>query len=66
MGTSTHVEVAAFDVRGRRVGSLFEGSLGAGPHELLWQGMQLTLGIYFIRARTETATRILRVVWLGP
>lgn len=48
------VELAAYDLRGRRVATLHQGELGAGQHELAWDGRgedggPLPAGRYFVR-----------------
>lgn len=47
--------VEAIDVSGRRVRTLHDGPLGAGPHQFEWnltddEGRPLGAGIYFVRA----------------
>lgn len=41
--------VEVFDVRGRRVVTLFSGRLPAGPHELAWNAADQASGVYFVR-----------------
>ena len=62
-GPDTRLEVAVFDLRGRRVRQLFGGDAGPGWHDLTWDGRDdggrgQASGIYFVRARQarETAT----------
>jgi hypothetical protein len=58
------VEVAAYDVRGRRVATLHQGPLPAGTHALSLQGPSLPSGTYFIRATTGGRTAVRRITWL--
>ncbi|MCC6350314.1 MAG: hypothetical protein IT347_12075 [Candidatus Eisenbacteria bacterium] len=58
------VRLVVMDVAGRRVRSLFDGPLAAGPHELAWDGRDeagafAPAGLYWARieAAGETATR---------
>ena len=58
------VRLEVLDPQGRRVRRLFAGPLGAGPHELTWdgrdeQGNGVATGIYWVRieAGTEAATQ---------
>ena len=58
------VELAVFDIRGRRVASLVSGSLGAGSHEIPWRGLDLSgeplpngMYLYRLRAGDRTVTR---------
>jgi hypothetical protein len=62
-------EVAAinvYDVRGRRVDTLFEGVRPAGDHRVIWsrngaRGRRVTPGIYFIQLRTGDREQMARV-----
>jgi hypothetical protein len=54
LASASRVEVAVFDVAGRRVASLAHGDLAAGRHRLAWEprdasGRPLAPGVYFIR-----------------
>jgi choice-of-anchor B domain-containing protein len=58
------VEVAVYDVQGRRVATLFQGSAPAGALELTWKGddekgRPVASGVYWLRAAAggETFTR---------
>jgi len=58
------VRVEVLDPQGRRLRRLFAGPLGAGPHEVTWdgrdgQGDAVATGIYWVRIETgsEAATR---------
>jgi len=58
---ATHVRLEVIDLSGRRVASLFEGSLGAGTHTHGWDGLDrggnpVGLGLYFVRADAGAAT----------
>ena len=49
-----HVELAVYDVRGRKVRTLVQGVLPAGAHQVAWQGRddvgrQVSSGLYFCR-----------------
>lgn len=53
-----HVEVAIFDVTGRRVALLTDGKQRAGPHSLVWDGRDdrgqvVASGVYLIRIRGD-------------
>jgi hypothetical protein len=54
-GGAGEVEVALFDVRGRRVRTVASGGFGAGYHAVTWDGRDahgqtLAAGVYFLRA----------------
>jgi hypothetical protein len=58
------VRVEVLDPQGRRLRRLFAGLLGAGPHDVSWdgrnqQGNLVAMGIYWVRIETgsEAATR---------
>ena len=58
--------LAAYDVDGRRVATLIDGELAAGPHELPWTGLddagrRVAAGGYFLvleAAGTRSVTRV--------
>ncbi len=58
------VEVALFDVLGRRVAVLHDGPLASGTHALTLDGAGLPSGVYVVRAQSErfTASRRVTVV----
>ena len=48
------VRLGVYDLGGRRVKSLVDGTLGAGPHEVMWDGLDdagrpVGAGLYFTR-----------------
>jgi hypothetical protein len=56
-----NVELAVFDVEGRRITLLADGPLPAGRHQVEWRASGVPAGIYFCRLRfgTAVATRAL-------
>jgi len=63
------VEVAAYDVLGRRVRLLAERTFGPGLHSEVWDGLDdggdsVASGVYFIRVTTPTRSDVRRVVLL--
>ena len=63
------VSLGIYDLGGRRVTSLVEGSLGAGHHSLRWNahddaGRTVPAGLYFVRFATPGLTRTTRLVVL--
>ncbi|MGH7723814.1 MAG: choice-of-anchor D domain-containing protein [Candidatus Eiseniibacteriota bacterium] len=64
-----HVELAIYDVTGRRVAMLGQGGWPAGAHSLTWdgrdsQGMRVANGVYFahfLSGDLETARRFVRM-----
>lgn len=64
---AAHVQVAAFDLRGRRVRALVDESLAAGWHRLAWDGVDdggapLPSGIYFVKLDAGAIHATSRVV----
>lgn len=59
------VRVAVYDVQGRRVALLHEGSLAAGTHHrFVFDGAALPSGLYLVRADGETFSAVRSVVLL--
>lgn len=55
------VELAVFDLQGRRVATVFEGSLGGGAHTKVWRGRtddgrDAAAGTYLVRLRADGLT----------
>ena len=44
-----HVQLAAYDVRGKEVGIIFEGAQSVGQHSYTWNAASLPSGVYYIR-----------------
>jgi flagellar hook assembly protein FlgD len=62
--------VAVFDVDGRRVRTLVDATLGAGPHEARWDGADASgravgAGVYFVRLAAAGQAVSRRLVRLG-
>jgi hypothetical protein len=58
------VEVALFDVLGRRVARLHDGPLAAGPHALRLATAALPSGVYLLRLSGDGASVTRRIVVL--
>jgi flagellar hook assembly protein FlgD len=61
------VEVAIFDVAGRRVRTLIQGTREPGEYRTTWDsrddnGRSVTTGVYFVRMNTGTTQQVHRVV----
>ncbi len=61
---ATDVDLAVFDVSGRRTVTLVAGRLDAGRHDLDWSAARLPAGLYFARLRVGAAVRTVTVVRL--
>ena len=44
-----HVQLAAFDVRGKEVDVIFEGAQSVGQHSYTWNASHIPSGVYYIR-----------------
>lgn len=54
---SGNVEITVYDVAGRIVETILDGSVESGSHSLLWApGVEITNGVYFIRLKTAEGT----------
>lgn len=56
------VILAAYDLAGRRVATLFEGETTAGRHLIAWDTSALSVGVYLIRLETAGDAQTRRVV----
>ncbi|MCP4573939.1 MAG: hypothetical protein GY838_16390 [bacterium] len=61
---SGHVHLEAFDAAGRKVATLVDRRLGAGPHEVTWAPRRLSSGMYVIRLRAGGETALQRMTLL--
>ena len=64
---SAPVDLAVYDLTGRRVATLVRETLGAGRHRRIWRGhddagRQVASGMYFIRLSTDRATDLKKVM----
>ncbi len=69
LGSPSAVAARVYDVRGRVVRTLFDGSLPAGTHRLVWQGDEgegaaVAPGVYLITVETVAGKRSTKVVVL--
>ena len=44
-----HVKLAAYDIRGKEVAMIFEGSQTVGQHSYTWNAADLASGVYYVR-----------------
>lgn len=56
------VEMRVFDLSGRTIRVLAEGSMTAGAHAVVFDGSHLPPGIYFCRLQAGASTATTRVV----
>ncbi|MBK7366498.1 MAG: T9SS type A sorting domain-containing protein [Candidatus Eisenbacteria bacterium] len=56
------VDLAIYDLAGRRVATLWRGTLAAGEREFAWDGTHAKSGVYFARLVVDGEVRSTRVV----
>jgi hypothetical protein len=67
LASAEQLDVAVFDMAGRRIRGLLSGTLGAGEHELAWDGEDeaghdVAAGVYLVRLTAGERTNTLRLV----
>jgi flagellar hook assembly protein FlgD len=70
IGSAGRVRLALYDVRGRRVRTLVDGSRAAGVHRELWdgrdqRGARAGAGIYLVSVEAGASRAQRKFVWLG-
>ena len=66
----SEIDLAVYDVAGRRVATLFRGAADAGSHSVRWlardeDGRAVATGIYFIRLEADDAVRTQKVMLMN-
>ena len=56
------VELYVYDLVGKKIEKLHEGSLGQGRHSFVFNGSNLPSGIYFFEAKTPTASVVRKMI----
>ncbi len=54
--------ISIYDMTGRLVATLVEGSIPAGEHSVVWDAANASPGVYFLRMTTETEVHSSRLV----
>lgn len=60
LARETRVEIAVFDILGRKVDQIISGNFAAGNHSVLWNANGLSSGLYFVQARTGDHVRVVQ------
>lgn len=60
--SATNVKITVYDRLGREVGILFDGQQTEGEHSIVFNGANLTSGIYFYRIKTSEKTEVRKMV----
>jgi hypothetical protein len=58
------VSLAVYDILGRRIETLVDGTLAAGSHAAVWDGHECASGVYFYRLLTPGFTQTKRMLML--
>ncbi len=53
MDAETEIDLAVYDVLGRRVATLYNGPVDAGEHKVTWNADDLSSGVYFYRLAAD-------------
>ena len=59
---ASHISLRIYDMLGREVEVLVDEKRSAGSHQLLFDGSELTSGIYFARLKTTSANKTIKLV----
>ncbi len=62
IGKPSRVHLAVFDVLGREVDELYDAVLAPGVHEISWHPVNVSPGLYIIRATFDDGTSIVKPV----
>lgn len=58
------LDIAVFDIRGRKMETVFSGSVARGIHTWLWDAGYLPSGVYFVRMESSQSRKLRRIVLL--
>jgi len=64
LGAVDHISITVYDVLGRKVTTLVDGTQVAGPHQIAFDGSSLASGVYFYRLQTSVGQQVRRMVLL--
>ncbi|MDP6937065.1 MAG: T9SS type A sorting domain-containing protein, partial [Candidatus Marinimicrobia bacterium] len=59
---NAHLEVMVFDIRGRKIESLYKGFQFAGYHEISWDASQQPSGVYLVKILSENFTDTRKII----
>ena len=62
--SATQTKLEIYNVQGQKVATLVDGYLEAGTHQLRWESIGASSGIYFYRLETETITETRKMILL--
>ena len=62
LNTKQRVSLKIFDITGREIAVLVNGTLDAGEHQIRFNGSQLASGVYFYRLKAAGQTNIQKII----
>ena len=62
MSHATRISLKIYDVLGREIATLMDGSVVAGSHTVLWNAAAMPSGIYFCRMETPGFNQTLKMM----
>ncbi len=64
LGQTDHASLAAFDMAGRQIATLFDGIGNAGVHQVTWQPQDMPAGVYLLRLESAGKSALQKVVYM--
>ena len=61
-GTRHTAMLRVYDILGRVIATLVEGTVSAGPHQVRWDASGQSSGVYFCRLDTEYSTQTKKLI----
>jgi hypothetical protein len=62
--TDGWVEMAVYDLSGKRVATLLDEGVGAGLHSIIWEASKFPSGLYFIVAYTTMGEQVQKAIMI--
>ena len=62
VGQTKNLSLKVYDVSGRLITTLADGSFEEGDYEITWNAAEVTSGIYFLRMQTEGYSENLKLI----
>ena len=64
MSTTEMVSVGVYNVMGQLVDTIHSGELSSGMHTFIWNGSEISSGVYFIKATSASNVASQKVMLL--
>lgn len=58
----TNISLVVYDIRGREISTLHSGIIQAGYHSIIFNGVELSSGIYFVKLESEQYLKVQKVL----